>query len=76
MKNKSVQRLLYGALFVLYWLHNDLWLWNDGSLVFGMPVGLVYHFGFCVAACVMMYLLVTYAWPDHLEVDDHKEPKA
>lgn len=61
---------LYGALFVLYLLHNDLWLWDDATLVFGLPVGLVYHVGFAVAASIVLTLLVLKAWPDHLEVSD------
>jgi hypothetical protein len=61
---------LYAALFVLYLLHNDLWLWDDATLVFGLPVGLVYHAGFSVAASIVLTLLVLKAWPDHLEVPD------
>jgi uncharacterized membrane protein len=61
---------LYAALLLLYLLHNDLWLWDDATLVFGLPVGLVYHVGFSVAAAVVLTLLVLKAWPDHLEVSD------
>jgi hypothetical protein len=61
---------LYAALVVLYLLHNDLWLWNDPRLVLGLPVGLTYHVAFCVAASIVLTLLVVYAWPDHLEVPD------
>ena len=59
--------LLFLALVVLYLLHNDLWLWNDPRLVFGLPVGLVYHIGFAVATSVVLTLLVIHAWPDHLD---------
>jgi hypothetical protein len=55
---------------VLYLLHNDLWLGHDGSRLFGLPVGLVYHLGFAVATSVVLTLVVIYAWPDHLEVSD------
>ena len=61
---------LYAALLVLYLLHNDLWLWDDARLLFGLPVGLVYHVGFSVAAAIVLTLLVLKAWPDHLEVPD------
>jgi hypothetical protein len=61
---------LYAALLVLYLLHNDLWLWNDATLVFGLPVGLVYHIGFSIAASIVLSLLVIKAWPDYLEVPD------
>lgn len=68
MKDRNVWRWpLYAALFVLYLLHNDLWLWNDGTLVFGLPVGLVYHAGFAVATGIVLTLLVLKAWPDHLD---------
>ncbi len=66
MKNKT-PLVLYAALFVLYLLHNDLWFWDDASLILGLPVGLFYHLGFCAAASVMMYCLVNYAWPRHLK---------
>jgi hypothetical protein len=62
--------MLYAGLVILYLLHNDLWFWNDGTLVLGLPVGLLYHFCFSIATAVVMYLLVTYAWPEHLEVED------
>jgi hypothetical protein len=59
--------LLYAALVVLYLLHNDLWLWNDASLVLGLPAGLAYHIGFAVATSIVLTLLVIHAWPDHLD---------
>ncbi len=59
--------LLYLALVALYLLHNDLWLWNDSRLVLGLPAGLAYHIGFCVATSVVLALLVLHAWPDHLD---------
>jgi Protein of unknown function (DUF3311) len=71
MKGKIAWRWpLYAALFVLYLLHNDLWLWNDARLVCGLPVGLVYHVGFSIATSIVLTLLVLKAWPDHLEVPD------
>ena len=70
MKSSLYRRALYLALFVLYLLHNDIWLWRDPRLVLGLPVGLLYHIGFCVAAALLMALLVEYAWPRHLEAGD------
>jgi Protein of unknown function (DUF3311) len=58
---------LYAALFALFLLHNDLWLWNDSRLVFGLPVGLVYHIAFSFATAAVLGLLVLKAWPDHLD---------
>jgi len=59
--------LLYALLVVLYLLHNDLWLWNDARLVFGLPAGLAYHIGFSIATSAVLTLLVIYAWPEHLD---------
>ena len=75
MKNAFPKWTLYVGLVVLYLLHNDLWYWNDGTLVLGLPIGLLYHFGFCIAASLLLFLLVTYAWPKHLEVDTPEETK-
>lgn len=75
MKKTFPRWTLYAALFVLYLLHNDLWFWNDGSLVLGLPVGLFYHFAFSIVTAFVMYLLVTYAWPEHLEVEDDGGPQ-
>lgn len=73
MKSTFPRRLLYVALFVLYLLHNDLWLWDDPQLLLGLPIGLLYHIGFCLAAALMMALLVNYAWPRHLRDEEERE---
>ena len=67
MKTPVRSLLLYAALVVLYLLHNDLWLWNDASLVFGLPAGLAYHVGFAIATSIVLTLLVIHAWPEHLD---------
>jgi hypothetical protein len=59
--------LLYALLVVLFLLHNDLWLWNDPSLILGLPAGLAYHIGFSIATSAVLTLLVIYAWPEHLD---------
>jgi hypothetical protein len=76
MKKSLPKWSLYLGLAVLYLLHNDLWLWNDPSLVLGLPVGLLYHIGFCAAASVMMFLLVNNAWPRHLQAKGREERKS
>lgn len=65
-------KLLLGlAVLVLYVLHQDIWFWRTSRpLVFGfLPVGLAYHAAFCVAASLVMALLVRYAWPAELEAE-------
>jgi Na+(H+)/acetate symporter ActP len=60
--------LLVVAVAALYILHQDIWFWRSSHLVFGfIPVGLFYHGVFAIAAALLMWLLVTYAWPSHLE---------
>lgn len=60
---------LIAAVAVLYVLHQDFWFWRVARpFVFGfLPVGLFYHACFSVAAALLMWLLVKYAWPSHLE---------
>ena len=60
--------LLVAAVVALYVLHQDIWFWRSSYLVFGfIPIGLFYHGLFSVAAALLMWLLVTFAWPSHLE---------
>jgi len=60
--------LLVVAVVILYVLHQDIWFWRSSYLVFGfIPIGLFYQGLFSVAASLLMWLLVTYAWPSHLE---------
>ena len=54
---------LWIGIAVLYLLHNDFWLWRDGRIVAGLPVGLVYHVAYCGVASLVMWLLVRHAWP-------------
>lgn len=56
------------AAFVLFILHQDFWLWNDRTLVFGfMPIGLFYHACFSLACGVLWWCATMFAWPDDLE---------
>ena len=53
----------------VYLLHQDVWFWRTAHpIVFGfIPIGLFYHACFAVAASLLMWMLVKYAWPSHLE---------
>ena len=66
----TARRLLYLGLFVLYLLHNDLWLWDDAGLVLGLPVGVFYHIAYCLAAAGIMALRVKYALPSELDSEE------
>ena len=61
--------LLIFAVIALYALHQDFWLWRTARpLVFGfVPIGLFYQACFSVAAALLMWLLVKFAWPAQLE---------
>ena len=62
----AVAALLVGVLYVL---HQDFWFWRTATpLVFGfLPVGLAYHAAFTLACAALLGLLVSCAWPAHLE---------
>ena len=64
-------RLLAAAVVALYLLHQDVWFWNTARpLVFGfLPIGLFYHAAYSLAVAVLMWALVSYAWPSRLEHD-------
>jgi hypothetical protein len=67
--------LLVIAVAALYILHQDIWFWRSSYLVFGfIPIGLFYQGLFSIAASLLMWLLVTYAWPAHLEREVEDTP--
>ena len=57
---RPIRWLLYALLLLLFLLHNDFWFWETPQLVLGVPVGLLYHIGFCLAATLLMAALVKY----------------
>jgi hypothetical protein len=61
--------LLVVAVVALYVLHQDFWFWRTANpLIFGfIPIGLFYQACFAVTASLLMWLLVKFAWPSHLE---------
>jgi hypothetical protein len=63
-------RWVLGVLIsLLYVLHQDFFFWSSVyPLAFGiLPPGLWYHALYCLAAAVLMVLLVRYAWPEDNE---------
>ncbi len=69
--------LLVIAVAALYVLHQDFWNWRVARpFVFGfIPVGLFYQACFSVACAGLMWLLVTFAWPGHLEEEVAQQTK-
>jgi hypothetical protein len=57
------------AVVFLYVLHQDFWFWRDARpLIFGfLPIGLAYHAAFTLASSAVLWLLIKFAWPEHLE---------
>jgi hypothetical protein len=64
--------LLAVAIIALYLLHQDFWFWRAAQpIVFGfLPIGLFYHLCYTLAISVLMWALVKYTWPSHLEDED------
>jgi hypothetical protein len=70
---KAVLVILVLAIYVL---HQDFWNWKDASPVFGfLPIGLAYHAAYSIVCAIMMYILVKFAWPAHLEEVDGTTPE-
>ncbi|MBC9866452.1 MAG: DUF3311 domain-containing protein [Opitutae bacterium] len=68
MRKKS---LIIGFLILLFFLHQDFWLKDNPSLVFGfLPATLAYHMFWTVAAAFGWWCLVRFAWPPEFEESD------
>lgn len=57
------------TVIALIILHQDFWNWRVARpFIFGfLPIGLFYHVCFTVAVSLLMWALVKFAWPSHLE---------
>lgn len=68
------------AVAALYLLHQDLWFWRTAEpVIFGfLPIGIAYHALYTIAVSALMWCLVTWAWPGHLEelAEQHPEEEA
>jgi hypothetical protein len=65
----TMRRTAFAIVAALYVLHQDLWFWGQARpLVFGvLPIGLFYHAAYTVAVSLVLWGLVTFLWPAHLE---------
>jgi hypothetical protein len=63
--------VLAALVAAMVFLHQDSWNWRSIDPVFLgiLPVGLAYHAFYTVGTAVLMWLLVTLAWPSELERD-------
>ena len=73
MKKTLVRWILYVGLIALFLLHNDFWLWDNPKVIAGLPIGLLYHIGFCVAAAILMMLIINHALPSQLQDEEADE---
>ncbi len=66
---KKIPYLLALVVLVFYGLHQDFWFWNQADpLILGfIPIGLFYHALYSIAVAGLMWVLVRYCWPGHLE---------
>jgi len=63
-----MKNFVYALVILLAIIHQDLWWWNDKTLVFGfMPKGLFYHALFSCMAAVVWALAIKWAWPSEIE---------
>lgn len=54
-RSRPIRRwIVFFAVLALYVLHNDWWLWDEPRRFLGLPAGLAYHVGYCVAASLLM----------------------
>jgi hypothetical protein len=59
--------LLTLAVIALLVLRHDYWNWYEVKPIGFLPVGLWWQILVTLLASVVMWLLVTFAWPGHLE---------
>ena len=63
--NRKVIWVLFLLLFIF---HQDLWWWDDTSLIFGfLPIGLAFHATFSLGCALLGWLVIKYAWPHELQ---------
>jgi len=63
-----MKRAVYAALVLLAILHQDVWYWDDPTLVLGfLPITLAYHLVYSIATALVWALALKYAWPEDLE---------
>lgn len=60
--------VVWGLVVLLIILHQDVWLWDNDTLVWGfMPITLLYHACISLAAGFTWFLATKFAWPEILE---------
>ena len=60
------------VLLVLLILFFNIWMWDNDTLVLGVPINLLYHIGLCVLTTLCMLVIVRLAWPHHLDMENRE----
>jgi hypothetical protein len=61
---KRGTRIIWIGVIVLIILRQDLWFWNDPSLVFGiLPIGLAWQIAISIGAAILWLAATKIAWP-------------
>lgn len=64
-------KIIIGLVILLLILHQDNWLWNNDTLLFGfLPIGLFWHACISVGATLTWFLATKIAWPFGDDVSD------
>lgn len=69
---------VWSLVVLLIILHQDIWLWDNATLVGGIiPIGLFFHACISLAAGVIWFMATIYAWPveDAAEAATHQPGK-
>ena len=64
--------LLTLAVVALLVLRNDFWNWKEVKPIGFLPIGLWWQILLTLGASLVMWLLVTFAWPAHLEEEAYQ----
>lgn len=60
--------VVWTLVAILIVAHQDNWLWDNDTLVFGfIPAGLAFQMGISLAAGFTWWLATQFAWPVELE---------
>ena len=60
------------VLLVLLILFFNIWMWDNDTLILGLPINLLYHIGLCVLTTLCMLVIVRLAWPHHLDMENRE----
>ena len=63
-----MKHVVWALVLLLAVIHQDVWFWNDDRLVFGfLPITLAFHAGISIAASVVWFMAIHFAWPEGLD---------